>query len=294
MKCIILAGGSGDRLWPLSRKNDPKQFLRLGRDLSIFQDTITRNISLCDGFLIVTNNDYRDTVENQMQMFQGISYQVILEEEGRGTAAAVALALMSYPEDEEVLIIPSDLVISGDDYSEQIYEGRKLCREGGIVLYGVTPENPKKSYGYIRHNGNKVTRFIEKPSAELAGRIFCEPDVYWNCGMILSMVGVLIDEFKKQAFDYSRRMRPIYDQGRIIDSHTTFFSAQLFSDIEKHSIEELIIEGCDHLFVIRLRGRWSDISDFSSIKGILGEEDLRPIINDSKEVSDKHSLCLHQ
>ncbi len=286
MKCIILAGGSGDRLWPLSRKNDPKQFLRLGRDISIFQDTITRNLSLCDGFLIVTNNDYRDIVENQMQMFQGISYQVILEEEGRGTAAAVALAILSYPEDEEILILPSDLIISGENYSELIYEGREKCRRDRIVLYGITPENPKKSYGYIRFSGDEVTRFIEKPSAELAKEIFSEPDVLWNSGMILGRTGVIMDELKKQASEFCRRMRPVFDQGQIMDAHTTFFSKELVKDIEKHSIEQLLLEGSDRLSVIRLRCKWSDVSDFSSMEKLLENDgSVKPIINDSEDVS---------
>ncbi|MCR5099146.1 MAG: cupin domain-containing protein [Lachnospiraceae bacterium] len=286
MKCVILAGGAGDRLWPLSRKNDPKQFLRLGRDISIFQDTITRNLSLCDGFLIVTNRDYRDIVENQMQMFQGISYQVILEEEGRGTAAAVALAILSYPEDEEILIMPSDLIISGENYSELIYEGREKCRQDRIVLYGITPENPQKSYGYIRHSGDEVTRFIEKPSAELAREIFSEPDVLWNSGMILGRVGVIFDELKKQASEFLRRMRPVFDQGQILDAHTTFFTKELFNDIEKHSIEQLLLEGSDRLSVIRLRCKWSDVSDFSSIEKLLENDGaMRPILNDSEDVS---------
>ena len=286
MKCVILAGGAGDRLWPLSRKNDPKQFIRFGRETSIFQDTITRNLSLCDGFLIVTNRDYRSTVENQMMMFQGIDYQVILEEEGHGTAAAVALSVLSFSEDDEILIMPSDLMISGDNYSEIIYEGRRLCKDGRMILFGITPKTPKKSYGYIRHEDTKVLQFLEKPSIELAEKIFSDRDVYWNSGMILSNVGVMQEELKKHAPEYCRRMRPIFDQGEIVDAHTTFFSKELYTDIQKYSIERLLLEGSDRLSVVRLKCEWSDISDFSAVEHIIDNTaGMRPILNDADSVS---------
>ena len=93
MKCLVLAGGRGDRLWPLSRKNYPKQFISIQKDHSIFQETIARNIPFCDEFIIVTNQEYQFIVENQMKAFQGITYRLVLEETGRKTTAAILSAV---------------------------------------------------------------------------------------------------------------------------------------------------------------------------------------------------------
>ena len=119
MKCVVLAGGRGDRLWPLSRKNYPKQFIRIQKDHSIFQETIARNIPFCDEFIIVTNQEYQFIVENQMKAFQGITYRLILEEEGRKTTAAILLSCLQFPLSEVMFVVASDHLIEGDVYKRQ-------------------------------------------------------------------------------------------------------------------------------------------------------------------------------
>ena len=170
MKCIILAGGSGDRLWPLSRKNYPKQFLNLGGENSLFQETIIRNMPFCDEFYIVTNADYAMVVEGQMRRFQGIMYHMILEDEAKGTAPALAF-MAHLLEEEELLIVPADLYIQGDGYSDAIYQAKEMAKEQ-IVLFGIRAEEPSTIFGYIRYDGNHVKRFIEKPSSKSGGKNF--------------------------------------------------------------------------------------------------------------------------
>ena len=134
MKCIVLAGGRGDRLWPLSRKNYPKQFISLDGSHSIFQDTIARNMAYCDEFVVVTNREYQFIVENQLKAFQGLTWRLVLEEEARKTTAAILLACLEFPLSELIFIVPSDHLIQGEAYKDAINEAGVLAREG-ILLH---------------------------------------------------------------------------------------------------------------------------------------------------------------
>nr|MCR4797509.1 mannose-1-phosphate guanylyltransferase [Lachnospiraceae bacterium] len=250
MKCIILAGGSGNRLWPLSRKNYPKQFLDFGNNTSIFQETITRNIPFCDAFYIITNEAYQSIVEGQMQQFQGIDYHIFLEEEGRGTAPAIYLCSLLIGDEEDVFILPSDVVIEGENYSDCIYHGKDLAESGQIVLFGTMPTSSTTSYGYIRFREEKVTRFIEKPSSELAEQLFAQDDTYWNSGMILAKNKVLQEEMKQYASLLCRNLKPVSDQGRQVSPNTIRYGKELFSGIENVSIDKCLLEQTDRMSVV--------------------------------------------
>ena len=114
MKCLVLAGGSSDRLWPLSRKNYPKQFMEIRRGRSMFQEAILRNMPFCDEFIIITNRKYENIVQGQLQDFQGLKYTVLIEEIPLKTALSVALVALRSQEDEELLIVSTDHLIEGD------------------------------------------------------------------------------------------------------------------------------------------------------------------------------------
>ena len=133
MKCIVLAGGRGDRLWPLSRKNYPKQFISLDGSHSIFQDTIARNMAYCDEFVVVTNREYQFIVENQLKVFQGLTWRLVLEEEARKTTAAILLACLEFPLSELIFIVPSDHLIQGEAYKDAINEAGVLAREAVLL-----------------------------------------------------------------------------------------------------------------------------------------------------------------
>ena len=167
MKCVVLAGGRGDRLWPLSRKNYPKQFIRIQKDHSIFQETIARNIPFCDEFIIVTNQEYQFIVENQMKAFQGITYRLILEEEGRKTTAAILLSCLQFPLSEVMFVVASDHLIEGQSYKDDVTRASELAKAGYLVTFGIQIRKPETRFGYIRCRQEKVLSFIEKPDMEI-------------------------------------------------------------------------------------------------------------------------------
>ena len=126
MKCVILAGGSGNRLWPLSRENYPKQFINIKDNHSLLQETVVRNLPFCEEFLIVTNKKYNFIVESQMRVFQGLNYRCIYEEEPRKTAPAIICAAMLCNPSEMLLVVTADHLILGEKYQKSILKGKEL------------------------------------------------------------------------------------------------------------------------------------------------------------------------
>lgn len=264
MKCIILAGGAGDRLWPLSRKNYPKQFLNINQDNSLFQETITRNIPFCDGFVIVTNIVYKAIIESQMKQFQGLSYRVVYEEVGRGTAPALALVSQMLEKEEDVMLLPADLYLKGDGYSTAIYKAKQLAGKDQMVLLGIRPDAPSTSYGYIRTKEETVARFIEKPSEVLADKIFAENDTYWNSGMLLVRNLVLqnmLEKYLPQIDQWSRQID-------IADGHNIYLQADQVANLEKISVEKGLLERGEQLSMVELHCEWQDVSSLETYERI--------------------------
>lgn len=154
MKCLVLAGGSGDALWPLSRRNYPKQFIDVNKGRSLFQEAIARNLPFCDEFYIVTNYRYENIVRGQLQTFQGLNYHVFLEELGRQTAPAVMVACLCMEPEQEVLVVSTDHRIDGGDYNKTIVRARQLLTPEYVVAVGCRGElTPGHNYFNVYDDG---------------------------------------------------------------------------------------------------------------------------------------------
>lgn len=290
MKCLILAGGRGERLWPLSRNNFPKQFIKVQKNHSIFQETIARNMAYCDEFIIVTNYAYRSIIANQMEAFQGVPYQCVFEEEGRRTTAAIVLSCLSLQPSEFVFVVSSDHLIdtgecNGLTYKESILRAKEYAREGSIVLFGAKATEINNRFGYFTEAGKT---FIEKPDRkqikELQGQA-----LFQNLGMLLFQNGTLLNEL--------RALHPdIYEQCKAAEGTPVpeglLFKAEVLRSIEAVSIEHSVIEKTGKRYGLEIGFGWSDIGSLEDLSktelsnegvGVVNDGEGTSIINQSPQ-----------
>lgn len=263
MKCLVLAGGLGERLWPLSRKNFPKQFIKVQKNHSIFQETIARNLSYCDEYIIITNYAYRSIIANQMEAFQGVPYRCVFEEEPRKTTAAIALCCMGLQPSEYVAVVSSDHLIDtgncdGLTYKESILKAKEEAKDGYIVLFGTKSEKIVSRFGYFTEDCNV---FVEKPDRkkikELQGKT-----VYQNLGMLLFQNGTLLNELRK--------LHPeIYEQCRAAKgvevNEGLLYKSEVLKTIDALSIEHSVIEKTDKRIGVNIGFGWSDVGSLEDL-----------------------------
>lgn len=281
MKCLILAGGRGERLWPLSRKNYPKQFIEIQKNHSVFQETVARNIPYCDEFIIVTSYEYRYIIADQMQVFQGTPYRCVFEEIPRKTTAAIELACLELQPSEYVFVVAADHLIdtqweSADGllgYKDAILQAKSYAKDGAIALFAMEEQTADSRFGYmkeIRSDGS-VGMFLEKPDAERICAMEAAGDFYRNLGMMLFQNGTLQKELRTFAPEVVRQCYQAYSQRRILGSDV-FYPEQVQSGITAVAIEKSLMERTNHLRAVRIGFRWNDIGALED----LGKTDIQP------------------
>lgn len=281
---LILCGGSGTRLWPLSRKMFPKQFVRLIDGKSLFQGTVGRNAVLADSFCIVTNRDHYFIAEHQMEeVVPDKNTAYILEPMGRNTAPAIALACFHYDPEELLFVTPSDhLIDDGKSYADRVAKAVEVARRGFIVTFGIKPEYPETGYGYIETDSGdekkdaevfKVTTFREKPDRATAEHYVKAGNYYWNSGMFLFKAGVYLDELKKYSPEIYETSLAAYQQsGKVKDSaiiDKILPSDEQMAKIPADSIDYAVMEKSDLVYVVPSRIGWNDLGSFDSLVGII-------------------------
>lgn len=273
MKCLILAGGTGDTLWPLSRKNYPKQFMNIKEGRSLLQETIVRNMTFCDEFIIITNENYLNIVEGQMKAFQGLRYRVILEGQPKGTAPAIALGCNFCNQSELVFVVSADNLIEGREYQNAILEAKEMAKEGALVSFGVKPYKPSSSYGYIRHEGANVTRFIEKASLEEAAEYTYDEGYLWNSGLFVFRTGDFLNVLNK----YNPDMYMCCMEARkkvIATQRVVVFPEFVMEDFPSGSVEGTVFKKTDKARVIEVGFEWQDVGNVTDLAVIEGVADI--------------------
>ena len=267
---IILAGGSGSRLWPLSRELYPKQLLNLISDKSLLQSTFERltNCMQKDEILSITNTKHSANVRMQLAQLTE-SPKVLSEPVSKNTAPAIALAtkyiMQETGEDPVILVVPSDhLIQDKEHFLSTVKKGEKLAEEGYIVTFGIKPNYPETGYGYINtlkplDIGFKVKEFVEKPNLETAEKYLKAGTYYWNSGIFMFKASTMLAEIEKNAPEISK----IAQNVDFTESSDIPFLE--FDKMPSISIDYAVMEKSDKIALVALESDWNDLGSWQSI-----------------------------
>ncbi|RUR39646.1 mannose-1-phosphate guanylyltransferase/mannose-6-phosphate isomerase [Vreelandella populi] len=273
---VILCGGSGTRLWPLSREQMPKQFLRLTSSQSLLQQTLDRLTGLTTSSPIIMGHQaHRFLMAEQLREI-GQEARIVLEPEGRNTAPAIACAALlasDAGEDPLLLVLPADHVI-GDmhAFQDSVNKAISLAEEGYLVTFGVVPTHPETGYGYIAcgealGNGQKLTAFIEKPNSQRATELIEQGNTLWNSGMFLLRASTYLGQLKRlQPAMLAACQKAVSLAQRDLDFLR--LDEQAFCDCASDSIDYAVMEHCSNAAVVSLDAQWSDIGSFDALWNI--------------------------
>ncbi|NWF51607.1 MAG: mannose-1-phosphate guanylyltransferase/mannose-6-phosphate isomerase [Nitrospirae bacterium] len=286
MKVIILAGGSGTRLWPVSRKNYPKQFMKVNGKRSLLQNTIERLLPVVnpDDIIILTNKEYKFYVESELNSLlsddqPSVFPHIILEPACRNTAPAIALGIkycmekLECPKEEVLFISPCDHIIKPvDKFCEYVRRSEDIAKDGYIVTFGIKPISPETGYGYIKaKNKGKgedgrnyliVERFTEKPDAESARNYFRDGNYYWNSGIFVFKIGRIEEEF----------MRYVPEIGKTLELSLNDMMKG-FAKMPSISFDYAVMERSERIVTIPAEIYWSDIGSWDSLFEILDKDE---------------------
>ena len=293
---VILAGGSGSRLWPLSREVHPKQLMKIDYNYTLFQAAFMRLINCVDdkNILSVTNVKLESQVKTQLKEMQDkfcrkSSYRIVTEPECKNTAPAIALSIKyieklqkdrNSKEDPIIVVVPSDnLILDNEKYCKAITDGIKLAQDNYIVTFGVKPDKADTGLGYIKaknnrkiravaQNGMKVEEFVEKPDIVTATEFVDSDRYYYNSGMFVFKASVMMAELKK--------LQPeIYNiiKHAKISSQIPTIPYQDFKDMPDISIDYAIMENSKKLAMIPLESDWKDVGSWEAVYDISEKDD---------------------
>ncbi|PWA09905.1 mannose-1-phosphate guanylyltransferase [Flavobacterium laiguense] len=261
---VILTGGVGSRLWPLSRKSQPKQYLDLFDGKSLFEMTVNRNSNLADKVMVVGNVDNCHLSRKVMEK-SNIPYIDIIESTPRNTAAAIAFAAFaSHPEDI-LVVTPSDHIIDEmKNYEAAINEAVEKAFEGYIVTFGIVPTKPETGYGYIERKGDDVLSFREKPNQVTAKDFIAKGNFLWNSGMFCFKAGVFLEELKSFNPEVYEKSKMAWD-----NNANGILDLEMSLDIPSISIDYAVMERSKKIKVVPSTFIWSDLGSFESVYDFL-------------------------
>jgi len=262
MTNIILCGGNGTRLWPISRTLMPKQFVKLFDDKSLFQLTVERNRDVCKQQFVVSNAEQYFLAVDQLEELNHDENKFLLEPVGRNTAPAIALACFALDPQEVVLVSPSDHIIKNKKaYAKVLHQAKELAQKDNLVTFGITPKFAETGFGYIESDGENVKAFHEKPDTKTAQSYVDAGNYYWNSGIFCFKAGIFLEELQKyspEIFEMSKKaLKENSDMIRIDHDDMAV--------IPEDSIDYAVMEKSSKVKVVASDIGWSDLGSFDAL-----------------------------
>jgi len=277
IKPVLLSGGSGTRLWPLSRRSIPKQFLNLFNEDTLINNTIDLALSITNNdFLILGSVEHKYLIKDSIKKISQ-KCRLILEPSQKNTGPAILAAALNSKPDEILLIMPTDHFIpSSEKFRESIINGLKFAENGSLVVFGVKPTEPNVGYGYIQSEKNnakvrRVVNFYEKPSIESAKNYLENEDFYWNSGVFLIKASAIIHSFRSLSPKLYQDVT-LAVKNQLQDEDCIFISKEEYSKCKSQSFDYEIVEKHKNVFMSEYDGVWSDIGSWDSFWQILSKD----------------------
>ena len=290
---IILCGGSGTRLWPISRTLMPKQFIKLFDNKSLFQLTVERNKNLCDAQYVISNTEQYFLASDQLEEMEQFKSNYLLEPVGRNTAPAIALACLQLPEEEIVLVTPADhLIKKEEEYCKVVSEAQKEAEKGALVTFGIKPLSAEIGFGYIEADGYDVKAFHEKPNEETAQKYLDAGNYYWNSGMFCFKAGVFLEELKKWSPDVYNAAKSALQNSIVKDGFTRIRHGDMMR-IPEDSIDYAVMEKSKNVKVIPSEIGWSDVGSFDALYEELPKDENGNTLNEKHIAIDSKNNLIY-
>ena len=272
MTNIILCGGNGTRLWPLSRTLMPKQFVKLFEGESLFQKTVIRNQKACNSQFIISNTEQYFLAFDQMEELSTNQSRYLLEPVGRNTAPAIALACFALDPEEIVLVTPSDHLIKDEKaYFVVVEKAKAVALKDKLVTFGITPQYAETGFGYIEADGENVISFKEKPDSKTAQAYIDAGNYYWNSGMFCFKAGIFLEELKKYSPEIYNASQIAYNSAK--NGEMIRISHESMMEIPEDSIDYAVMEKSNKVKVIPSDIAWSDLGSFESLDEEIASSD---------------------
>lgn len=289
IKPVILAGGVGSRLWPLSREAFPKQLLKLVGEKSLLQETLLRASRFTkEKPLIITNENYRFLIASQLKEID-LEAEIVLEPFGKNTAPAIAVAAFLSPE-KILCVMPSDHYIPcAEEFNAALHAALPFAEQGKLVTFGVLPTKPETGYGYIKAQEGKIERFIEKPDEKTAQKCL-EEGYLWNSGMFLFKAAVYLEELKKFEAQIYEACAAVQIER---DLDFLRIEREEFMKSPAKSVDHAVMEKTVNSVVVPLNTAWTDLGTWDSLYEILEKDPQGNVVQGNAVCRHTQNCFIH-